>query len=114
MLSRIFSGRSATQTLWPGCEPSHVIHQQIAAGLRAAHRDQARLARRHRAFEEVGRADEVGDKPALGELVDFRRRAHLHYLAAVHDGNARRERHRLVLVVRHDDECDTHLVLQVH
>ena len=35
-------------------------------------------------------------------------------LALLHDGNARRERHGLVLVVRHDDEVDADSILQLH
>ena len=48
-----------------------------------------------------------------GILVDVRRRADLHDLAVVHDADAGRERHRLLLVVGHDHEGDAELVLDV-
>ena len=58
--------------------------------------------------------DKIRDEAALRKLVDFRRCAHLHHLAAIHDRDPRRERHRLVLIVRHHDERDADLILQVH
>ena len=95
-------------------EVSRVIDHELPADLGAMHRDQARVAGTHRAFEEVGGAHEVRDETASRELIDLRRRPDLHDLAAVHDRDARRERHRFVLVVGHDDEGDADLMLQIH
>src|SRR5215469_10624444 len=95
-------------------ETARVVHEQLTARLGAAHRDQTRLAGAHRALEEVGRTDEVGDETAAREFVDLRRRAHLHDAAVVHHCDARRERHGLVLVMGHHDEGDAYAVLQIH
>ena len=67
-----------------------------------------------RALELIDRADEVGDEARLREFVDFGRRADLADDALVHDRDAGGERHRLFLVVGHDDEGDADLLLDVH
>ena len=65
------------------------------------------------AVEHVDRADEVGDEAGTRELVDLGRRPDLDDLALVHDADAGCQRHRLFLVVGHDDEGDAELLLQV-
>ena len=47
------------------------------------------------------RADEPGDEHRGGPLVDLERRTHLFEAALVHHRDARAQRHRLLLVVRH-------------
>src|SRR5882724_10044059 len=83
-----------------------VIDEQITTGLRTAHRDEPRFAGGYGAFEQVRRSHEVGNKPALWELVDFGWRADLNNFPAVHDGDARSQRHRFILIVRYNDERD--------
>src|SRR5579863_2679516 len=101
LASRTFSGRSETHTRWPSVKtpasstsnspPVSAHCTVIRPGSQALTVPSKRLV--------------VPTKSAtkrLWELVDLRRCADLHHLAAVHDCDARSERHRLVLVVRHD------------
>ena len=53
-------------------------------------------------------------KRERGLLVDLVRRADLDDAALVHDGEAARHGHRLLLVVRHHDEGEAKLLLQAH
>ena len=64
-----------------------------------------------RALEVVHVADEVGDERRGGAVVDLRRRRELVDLAGVHDGDPVGHRHRLLLVVRDDDERDADVAL---
>ncbi len=64
--------------------------------------------------EDVGDADEVGHEARGRLLVDLVRRADLGDAAGVHDGQPRRHRHGLFLVVRHHDEGEAELFLQAH
>ncbi len=64
-------------------------------------------------LDQVDVADEARDVAVGRVLVDLARRADLRDPALVHDRDAARERHRLVLVVGHDDEGRAELVLQV-
>ena len=73
----------------------------------------SRAAAVDRPLEHVHRADEIGDVAGVRRLVDLRRRGDLHDLAVVHDRDAVGDRHRLLLVVRDDDEGQPELVLQV-
>ena len=58
-------------------------------------------------------ADEIGDELRLREAVDPRRLVLLLHVAGVHHGDPVRQRERLGLVVRHVDERDADLLLQV-
>ena len=69
--------------------------------------------RRHRSRQQVAVADEVGDEPRRGQAVDPRGLVELLDAAAVHHRDPVRERERLGLVVRHVDERDADLLLQV-
>src|SRR5579862_1161655 len=91
-----------------------VVDHEVAADLVTMHGDGGRLVGNDRTREEIGRADEVGDEAVLRELVNLGGRADLDDLALVHDGKAAGERHRLFLVVRHEEEGRTDLVLDVH
>src|SRR5262249_44807106 len=95
-------------------EAAAIIHQQLPVGFGTADTDQPAVAGAHGALEEIGGADEIGDEAAARKLVDLGRGPDLHLAAAVHDGDARGEGHRLVLIVSHDDEGDAELVLQIH
>src|SRR5262249_7023102 len=50
--------------------------------------------------DEIGGADEIGDKPVAGPLVDLTRRANLHDPSFAHDGDFVRQRERLALIMR--------------
>ena len=65
-----------------------------------------------RALEQVGLADEVGNEPAGGPLIDFLGRANLEQLAVVHDGNAVAHRERLFLIVGDEHEAHPQLALE--
>ena len=67
-----------------------------------------------RQSQDVGDADEVGHEARSRVLVDFVRRADLDDAAGIHDGEPRRHRHRLFLVVRHHHEGEAELFLQAH
>src|SRR5208283_4649627 len=95
-------------------EMPELIHDQIAARLDAAHDDVPRLAAIDRSFEQVRRADEIGDEAALRKLVNLRGSPNLQHLAAIHHRDARGKSHRLVLVVGDEHERDAHLILNVH
>ena len=58
-------------------------------------------------------ADEIGDEARLREAVDPRRLVELLDVALVHHRDPVRQRERLGLVVRHVDERDADLLLQV-
>ncbi len=64
-------------------------------------------------LEHVHRADEVRDEFRHWSLIDVRRRTHLYDLAVIHHTHARRQRHRLFLVMGHDDERHAELLLDV-
>ena len=64
------------------------------------------------AVKNVGLADEVGDKTAIGVIVDFQRAVNLKNNPVPHDGNAVRHGHGLFLVVRDIDERDPQFLLQ--
>ena len=72
-----------------------------------------RLVLDQAALEHVHGADELGDEARIRVLVDLARRADLDDLAVIHHADARRERHRLFLVVRDDDEGDAQCLLDV-
>ena len=59
-----------------------------------------------------GRADEARDEACRGPAVDAERRADLLDAAVVHDDDARRHRHRLDLVVRHEHHRRAHALVQ--
>ena len=58
-------------------------------------------------------ADEVGDEPGPRKAIEPRRLVLLLHMAGVHHGDPVRQRQRLGLVVRHVDERDADLLLQV-
>ena len=84
-----------------GAEPAHIDA------------DDAALVREHGTGEQVAVADEVGDESRPRETVDARRLVDLLDASLVHDGDPVRQRERLRLVVRHVDERDADLLLQV-
>src|SRR5438445_13423436 len=55
-------------------------------------------------LEEVRLSNEIGDKARAGSSVDLLRRTHLLDPAVVHDGDAIGHRHRLLLVMSHENE----------
>ncbi len=91
-----------------------MIDVDRAAELRALDAHMIGLILDQSPLEHVDVADELGDELAVRILVDVLRRADLDDLARVHDADARRQRHRLFLVVRDDHEGDAELLLQVH
>ena len=69
---------------------------------------------RDHALERVYRADEVGDEAAVREFVNLIGLTNLQEAALFHHGDAVGQRHRLLLVVRDDNESNPKLVLNVH
>ena len=69
---------------------------------------------RHLAWKQIHlrRADEAGDKDIHGGAVDFHRLVELLEDAVVHDRDAVRHHHRLLLVVGDEDDGDFELALQ--
>ena len=65
------------------------------------------------AFEQIDLADEVGNEARARAIVDLARRADLLDPAGVHHGDAVRHRHRLLLIVGHEDRRDAELLLQL-
>ncbi|CAM2138117.1 hypothetical protein PT2222_100127 [Paraburkholderia tropica] len=68
----------------------------------------------HLAFEQIGRADELGREAAVGEFVDFVGRADLHDAAFAHDRETIGHRHRFFLIVRDHHAGDVDLLDDVH
>jgi hypothetical protein len=64
------------------------------------------------AFEHIHRADEIRDEFRTWKFVDLRRRAGLNDFAVVHDADAARQSHGLLLIVGHDHEGHAELILQ--
>jgi hypothetical protein len=82
-----------------------------------AHADEAPSAMspwRHLAWKQIHlrRADKAGDEDIHGGAVDFHRLVELLEDAIVHDRDAVRHHHRLLLVVRNEDDGDFELALQ--
>ena len=70
--------------------------------------------RRHLAWKQIHlrRADKASDEDIRGGAVDFHRLVELLEDAVVHDRDAVRHHHRLLLVVRDEDDGDFELALQ--
>ena len=96
---RIDSGRTISVAVSCALE-SYCLHGTAS---RREPDDAARLAVAVH-LEEVRLADEVRDEPRRRPVVDLARRADLLDPPVVHDGDAGRHRHRLLLVVRDVDE----------
>ena len=62
---------------------------------------------------EGGLTKELMHKAVCRAVVKFRRRADLHNVAHIHDHHAVGKRHRLGLVVRHEDDREVELLLQL-
>ena len=65
-------------------------------------------------FEQIHVADEIGDPARIRLLVDFGRRRDLDQPSLVHDADAVGDRHRLLLIVRHDHEGEAEALLETH
>ncbi len=86
--------------------------QQLAALVgEDAHRLRPRMGR-HRAFEDVGGGDELGDEAGARPTVELRRRPDLHRLPRLHHHDTVAELHRLGLVVGDIDAGETGAPLQ--
>ena len=87
----------------------HIVHLYLKPGVKAEHA----LAALHlqRAGQNVRAPDERCHKQVGGPLVDSLRRAHLLDVALIHDGNAVRHGHGLLLVVGNIHVGDAHRVL---
>ena len=97
---RIFSGRSASAASTrrdrrSGGAQAHPV---------AFERDEGRVDRRDARLDQVDVADEARDPARIRPLVDLDRRPDLRERALMHQGDAVRDRHRLVLVVGDDHE----------
>ena len=77
------------------------------------HGDDALGVGSDRSREQVALADEVGDEPRPRKAVDSRRLVQLLDAAGVHHRDPMRQRERFGLVVRHVDERDADLLLQI-
>src|SRR3989442_1227790 len=83
------------------------------------HAEPARAGPADPAVEEVRAADEVGDEEVTWPIVDDLGRGALHDPPRMHDGDAIRHPHRLLLIVRHEDgrhpeQRDELLHLELH
>ncbi len=72
-----------------------------------------RAGRRHRAGEEIGTADEVGDEAIAGGVVELALSADLLHLAVLHHHQPVGDRERLLLVVGHHDGGEAEAALQL-
>ncbi len=68
----------------------------------------------HPPFQQIYVADEIGDPSRVGLLVDLRRSCDLDQMPSIHHADAVGDGHRLLLIVRHDDEGEPERLLQAH
>ena len=73
----------------------------------------ALLVRKQPSLEQIDGADEIGDEARSRCFIDLARRTDLHDASMIHDTDARRQRHRLFLIVRDHDERNAKLMLYV-
>ena len=62
--------------------------------------------------QKIDLAEELGDEPARGALVDFLRRRDLQQFAMIEDRDPRRQRQRFALVVGDEDERRSEVLMQ--
>ncbi len=101
--------------LWPDRETDRSVQAPSASGARPAgtvNPGKSDHPAVHRAIQEIGAADEPGDKPRLRPVVQRHRIIHLLDPAMVHHHDAVGGHHRLGLVMRHIDRGDAERVVQ--
>src|ERR1700691_3862995 len=92
----------------PHCGTARAVHGTLGAygaiELAGAYPHEVRAFITYLTLEQIHRADEVGDEARARRFVYIRRTAHLRDPAVVHDAQPLAQRHRLLLVMRDDDE----------